>query len=89
MPHWDEVQVGDIIQWNESDHQYRIVAKVKSGNWWLVDFLCLKKNITYKNDPRGGFFNYATIISSKTKEERILEKIKYLDKKYADRRVSV
>lgn len=86
MPHWDEVQVGDIIQWNDSDDCYRITAKVKSENWWLVDFFSLKNNYTYKADPRQGFFTYATISSSKTKEERVLEKIKYLDKRYEQRK---
>lgn len=85
MPHWDEVQVGDTIQWNDSDDAFQIIAKVKEDDWWRVDFKSLQTNHIYKNDPRQGFFTYARIITTKSIQEKVIAKIKYLNLRYQNR----
>lgn len=94
MPHWDDIQVGDILEWDSLPEKprYKIVSKVKHTSYasgWLIAFQEIPTNYIYRDDFREGHFSYAKVITIKSKEDQVLEKIKYLDKRYHDRRVSV
>ncbi len=86
MLHWDKIQVGDVLEWHSTDKsQYQIVGKTKQGIGWSITFRSLQDGRDYP-DYREGSFGYARLITLKSKEERILEKIKYLNTRYNERK---
>lgn len=86
---WDELKPGTVVQWESSPNKY-IVLEVKpspdGSSYRLIYFG--EENSTWK-----GWATYTDIApdvnvidSQKTQKEKVLDKIKYLDNKYASRK---
>lgn len=95
MLHWDNIQVGDILRWSVGDDLlYEIIKKVQvpDTNGWFISFKSVATGLIYRNDYRSGTFSYATLATPPTperKQQAIINKIKYLNQRYHDRRISL
>ena len=87
-----DVQVGDKLYfWPHNPDIHYLCINVKiDGEWTILNFrdsLTKKTHQTqyYQDDFWGNMFKYEPIIK-KSKEELVLDKIKYLDQRWKDRK---
>ncbi len=83
---WETLQVGDVICWNKyADRSYEITAKLSKYTYAFFERTTWKRWTSYGS---ANFYpsHIYLLVKAKSKEEKILAKIKYLDQKFITRK---